>query len=166
MSHSKHHLSGKDRKKLIKDASSLLENPADFLPRKTPLMRYTFTKTESLITTNIGEVLFLEIGNNLIPSIKLARKMNLILPKIVVDLGAIKFVTNGADIMRPGITEISDDVLEGNLVVIVEERKHTPLAFGNALYDAVDMRDMKGGKCIKNLHWLKDKWFEFTPDKK
>lgn len=165
MSYSKLHLSGKDRKNLILEASKLIENPEDLLPRKAPLMRFSFSKKESLIFL-AGQVLFLEINDILIPSIKLARKLKLIVPKIIVDLGAIKFVTNGADIMRPGITEVSDDVLEGNLVVIVEERNQSPLAFGNALYDAVDMRNMTGGKCIKNLHWLKDKWFEFTPDKK
>ncbi|MCE7733900.1 MAG: hypothetical protein GPJ54_03410 [Candidatus Heimdallarchaeota archaeon] len=165
MSYSILHLSGKDRKKIIQDASILIDNPEELLPRKAPLVRYTFSKGESLILLS-GNVLFLEINQLLIPSVKLARKLNLIVPKIIVDLGAIKFVTNGADIMRPGITDVSDDVLEGKLVVIVEERNQSPLAFGKALYDAVDMRNMTGGKCIKNLHWLKDKWFEFTPDKK
>lgn len=164
MSYSKLHLSGKDRKKIILDASNLIENPEELLPRKAPLMRYTFSKKESIILLS-GEVIFLEINDILIPSVKLARKLKLIVPKIVVDLGAIKFVTNGADIMRPGITQVSDDVLEGNLVVIVEERNQSPLAFGKALYDAVDIRNMTGGKCIKNLHWLKDKWFQFAVDK-
>ncbi len=158
-------MSGKERKELITRASKLIENPADFLPRKAALMRYTFSKKESIIVLNKDDVVFVELNNILIPSIKIARKMNLILPRIVVDLGAIKFVTNGADIMRPGITEISDNVLEGELVVIVEERNGTPLSFGKAMYDAVDMKQMSGGKCIKNLHWLKDKWFLFELEK-
>lgn len=165
MSYSKLHLSGKERKELITRASKLIENPADFLPRKAPLLRFSFSKRESLIVLNKDDVIFIEINNYLIPNLKMARKMNLIVPKIVVDLGAIKFVTNGADIMRPGITEISDDVLEGDLVVIVEERKGSPLSFGKAMYDAVDMKQMSSGKCIKNIHWLKDKWFQFTLDK-
>jgi len=37
---------------------------------------------------------------------------------VTVDAGAISFVSDGADVMRPGITEADDDIEEGDLVVI------------------------------------------------
>lgn len=83
------------------------------------------------------------------------------IPKIIVDLGAIRFVTNGADIMRPGITKIEENILEGSLVLIVEEKNGAALAFGKSLYDAVDMEMMENGRVIENLHYLKDDWFNF-----
>ena len=161
--YSQHSLSGKDRKALIKSISGIVENAEDLLPKKGIFHKYKFSKYESLIIQGHKQVLLLEIKNRLIPSLKIARSINLSIPKIVVDLGAIKFVTNGADIMKPGITEIDDSVVEGDMVIVVEERKGSPLCFGLAMYDAVDMKAMDSGKCIKNLHYLKDKWFDFTP---
>ena len=79
-----------------------------------------------------------------------------------MDLGAIKFVTNGADIMRPGITSIDNGIIEGQLIVVVEEKNGAPLCFGVSRYDAVDMQNMDSGRVIKNLHYLSDDWFNFT----
>ncbi|MDN7024737.1 RNA-binding protein [Methanoculleus sp. FWC-SCC1] len=76
--------------------------------------------------------------------------------KVVVDQGAIRFVVNGADIMRPGIVEIGDDVRAGAPVQIVEERHGKPLAVGVALLDAAEMRGQEKGKSVKNIHYVGD----------
>ena len=44
-------------------------------------------------------------------------------------------VVNGADVMRPGIVAVSDDVVAGGPVQIVDERHKKPLAIGVALMD-------------------------------
>ncbi len=36
--------------------------------------------------------------------------------------------TNGADIMRPGITKIDPDIKKGDVIRIIEETKHRALA--------------------------------------
>ncbi|HNS82854.1 MAG TPA: RNA-binding protein, partial [Methanolinea sp.] len=56
--------------------------------------------------------------------------------RVVVDSGAVPFVIKGADVMRPGITSISDDVTAGMPVQVVEERHGKPIALGIALFDA------------------------------
>ena len=76
--------------------------------------------------------------------------------KVTVDSGAVKFVVNGADIMRPGITAVSDDVKAGRPVQIVEERHGKPLAIGIALFDAAAMRAETQGKMVKTLHHVGD----------
>ena len=76
--------------------------------------------------------------------------------RVTVDMGAVKFVVNGADIMRPGITAVSDDVLAGHPVQIVEERHGKPLAIGIALFDAPAMREQQQGKMVKTLHYVGD----------
>lgn len=164
LKYSIHSLSGKDRKELLRSLEGKVEDPKELLPKKIPLFRFSFNKRESVIVKNKQDILLVELNDYVIPSLKIARQVSLTVPVITVDLGAIKFVTNGADIMRPGITEIGDDVLEGNLVVVVEERKKTPLCFGVAQYDAVDMREKTGGKCVKNLHYLKDKYWTFEAE--
>ena len=76
--------------------------------------------------------------------------------RVVVDAGAIPYVVNGADVMRPGIVSISDDVKADAPVQIVDERHGKPLAIGIALFDAPDMRAKTKGKMCKNFHHVSD----------
>jgi PUA domain protein len=75
---------------------------------------------------------------------------------VVVDSGAVRFVVNGADIMRPGIVSISSDVLAGHPVQVVDERHSKPLAVGIALFGAADMEQQEKGKSVKNIHRVGD----------
>ncbi|HII76414.1 MAG TPA: DUF1947 domain-containing protein [Methanolinea sp.] len=76
--------------------------------------------------------------------------------RVVVDSGAVPFVIKGADVMRPGITSISDDVTAGMPVQVVEERHGKPIALGIALFDACEMREKNTGKVIKTLYYVGD----------
>ena len=76
--------------------------------------------------------------------------------RITVDSGAVSFVVNGADVMRPGIVGISNDVLEGHPVQIVEERHGKPIALGLAKMDAGEMQAASSGKMVKNIHFVGD----------
>ena len=100
------------------------------------------------------DVLFLYIDNSWVPSLKLLLK-KIIIPKVVVDKGAIKFVVNGADIMRPGITAC-DDFETDSFVAIVDETLGKPIAVGKSFLSSVDLMAKTGGKHIKNLHFIGD----------
>lgn len=76
--------------------------------------------------------------------------------RVVVDAGAVRFVANGADAMRPGIVSISPDVRAGHPVQVVEERYGKPLAVGLALLDAADMERQEKGKSVKSIHYVGD----------
>lgn len=76
--------------------------------------------------------------------------------RVVVDSGAVRFVVNGADIMRPGIVSVTPDVKAGAPVVIVEERHNKPLAIGVALYDAAEMLQQTTGKMVRSVHHVGD----------
>jgi len=80
---------------------------------------------------------------------------------VTVDAGAVSFVSDGADIMRPGITEADDDISEGDLVVINEESHGKFLAVGRAQTDGDDMVG-NSGKVVKSLHHVGDDLFEFS----
>ena len=80
---------------------------------------------------------------------------------VTVDAGAVSFVSNGADVMRPGITEASGGVSEGDLVVIQEEAHGKTLAVGRALVDGDDMAG-SSGKVVESLHHVGDELFEFS----
>ncbi|RLI73002.1 pseudouridine synthase, partial [Archaeoglobales archaeon] len=76
--------------------------------------------------------------------------------KVVVDEGALKFIMNGADVMKPGIVYADENIKKDDFVYVVVEGKETPIAVGIALVDGNEMTEGKG-KAIKNIHHLKDK---------
>jgi len=81
---------------------------------------------------------------------------------VTVDAGAVKFVTNGADVMRPGIVETDEEIVEGDLVVIVEENHEKPLAVGRALTDGGDMLGEEG-RVVESVYHVGDDLWEFEP---
>jgi len=86
------------------------------------------------------------------------------LKTVVVDMGAVPYVTNGADIMRPGVTQIDPNIKKGEIIRISDEKNDRTLAVGKALYSADLMQEMKKGKMIKNLHTIQDAVWEFAKE--
>ena len=82
---------------------------------------------------------------------------------VTVDMGAVKFVANGADIMAPGIVEADPAVKEGDFVWIRDERNKQPLAVGRALVPGTAMVRGKG-KAVKSVHHLGDKLWTATAE--
>lgn len=78
-------------------------------------------------------------------------------PKVVVDSGAVKYVCNGADVMRPGITSFDDAFSEGNLVVVVDVKYRKYLAIGRALFSSVEAQAAQKGAVVRNLHYVGDR---------
>ncbi|MDZ7687508.1 MAG: RNA-binding protein [Halobacteriales archaeon] len=81
---------------------------------------------------------------------------------VTVDAGAVEFVTNGADVMRPGVVEADEDIVEGDLVVIVEENHGKPLAVGRALTEGDDMLGEEG-RVVESVYHVGDELWEFEP---
>lgn len=79
---------------------------------------------------------------------------------VTVDMGAVGFVTNGADVMRPGIVDLDNEIEKNDFVVITEEKYGKPLAVGRALFSGRDILKMKKGKVVQNLHYVGDKIWE------
>jgi len=103
-----------------------------------------------------NEIQFFYHEDQLLPSLRLLQKDSTLLKKIVVDMGAIKFVVNGADIMRPGITEIDDEINEGDFIIILDIDNQKPLAIGKALFNSEQMKSLDSGKVIENIHFIGD----------
>ncbi len=111
-------------------------------------------ENKKIITVNKEPYLFY-YEDKLIPTLKLLQTKDL-LKKITVDMGAIKFVVNGADVMRPGITKIDPSIEKNEAIVIVDENNQKPLAIGIALLNAEEMEKATSGKVIKNIHYVGD----------
>lgn len=109
-----------------------------------------------------GKPLILRTQKEMLPSLKFGELVGN-LPKIVVDMGAVSHVVNGAHIMRPGIREVKGDFSSGSLVVVVDENHGKALALGRADIDSGSMRSQTKGKVIANIHYVGDLfWKAFT----
>ncbi|RDD53282.1 MAG: RNA-binding protein, partial [Candidatus Korarchaeota archaeon NZ13-K] len=75
-------------------------------------------------------------------------------PKVVVDIGAVKPIASGADVMGPGVKEVEGSFREGDLVAVVDERLRAVIAVGIALRPSGEARER--GKTIKNIHHAGD----------
>ena len=100
--------------------------------------------------------LLMDAGDWVFPTLKGAVQCPFPERMVTVDAGAIPYVVNGADVMRPGIVEVSDDVVAGSPVQIVDERHKKPLAIGVALLDGPAIRSSASGKMCKNFHHVGD----------
>ncbi len=80
-------------------------------------------------------------------------------PHVMVDMGAVKFMCNGANVMRPGIKEYTEFESD-QIVCVIEESKHKFLAVGKSLIPSSELESMKKGEVLKNLHYISDKVWE------
>jgi len=75
---------------------------------------------------------------------------------VTVDMGAVPFVYNGADVMAPGIVDADPGIRAGDLVWVRDEKNRKPLAVGRALMDGPTMSREEKGKAIETLHHVGD----------
>ena len=76
---------------------------------------------------------------------------------VTVDMGAVPFITNGADCMGPGIVDADESIQEGDYVWIRDVKNQVPLAVGQALRSGADLKAKQPGKAIKSINNVGDK---------
>ena len=126
------------------------------LPKIKNLRLHHISDNEVIITGD--GITAIKIDDKIIPhlsEIELLKKF----PYIVVDMGAIKFVCKGANIMRPGITKLTD-FNDGEIVCVVEESNNKFLSVGIAMMPSDEASSTKTGMVIENLHYVSDKFWE------
>ena len=82
-------------------------------------------------------------------------------PNVMVDMGAVKFMCNGANVMRPGIKRYTE-FGANDIICVIEESQHKFLAVGRAITDSSALEGMSKGEVIKNLHYISDKYWEIS----
>ena len=82
-------------------------------------------------------------------------------PNVMVDMGAVKFMCNGANVMRPGIKRYTE-FGANDVICVIEESQHKFLAVGRAMTDSSALEGMSKGEIVKNLHYISDKYWEIS----
>ena len=108
-----------------------------------------------------GEPYIILMEDKPYPTIKAVLGSDIEGKKVTVDMGAVRFVTNGADIMSPGIVDADEDIVPGDVVIIIDENNKKPLAIGVSLIDGPDMVENSEGKAVETKHYVGDEIWNF-----
>ncbi len=134
------------------------EGLADYssLIPKNAIVEFLETEPYPLLLVD-GEPLIMLIGEKPFPTLKGALKSSAESNRVVVDMGAVKFLANGADVMSPGIVDADPNIKKGDLVIVVDEKHAKPITIGISLTDGASMIKNRKGKAIKTIHYIGDK---------
>lgn len=112
----------------------------------------------SKFVTVDGRFTFIESDGGYLPFVGSAEAVGLF-PSVTIDQGALKYIINGADVMRPGISKYDDWGEAGKIVVVREDKKGRAAAVGRASVPSNEMAELKKGVCVKNLHHAGDRYW-------
>jgi PUA-domain protein len=151
----RHFLREKEAEQLLKALSQKLRVDSKKLLEPRICIEQTETQDEKIYFIN-GKPLLARLDGMLLPTLKFEEVLSLI-PKLIVDMGAVSYVCNGADVMAPGVVKIKGNFQEGDFLVVADERHGKPLAIGIALTDSQNAKTLRCGKMAKNIHFIGDK---------
>lgn len=151
----RHFLKEKDVKRLLIDFSGRLKVEVEQLFESKPGIEITEAQNSKVFVIN-GKPLLAKSGEELIPTLAFD-KLFPFLPKVVVDMGAVPHVCNGADVMAPGVVRIEGDFDKEDFLLITDEHHNKPLAIGIALFNSQVTNRLQHGKIVKTIHYVGDK---------
>ncbi|MBI2573547.1 RNA-binding protein [Candidatus Woesearchaeota archaeon] len=140
-------VSPKDAQELLA-RYNLIFTKKDIIQRKETLPKATLTINRTIAFFFEEETAF--------PTLRFLMNNTMLVKKITVDMGAVRFIVNGADLMRPGIVAVDEEVKMGDPVVIVDQTHGKFLAVGKALFGKEEMLATTTGKMVKTLHYVGD----------
>jgi len=131
--------------------------PQNAVPKVKSIKVYEIEEGRRILVAE--DTIAVQVQDNIVPF--LAGKPEIIqrFPSVTVDMGAVKFVCNGAKVMRPGITNF-DSFKKGDIVVVKDQTHGKALAVGVALEDSESAKAMEKGYVVDNMHYISDKMWE------
>jgi PUA domain protein len=155
----RHFLKNKETKYFLLDVSKRLGTDIGRLLGSKTLVEVNETEIAEIFILN-GRPILASSDGILFPTL-LFEELFSIIPKIVVDMGAVPYVCKGADVMAPGVVALKGEFEESDLLLVVDELHGKPLAVGLALFSSEDILAITGGKILKNLHYVGDKLWNY-----
>lgn len=148
----RHRLSRKE----IKSLEQELISSTGFAPFSEGSQIDVAERDKWTVILDSDEIVGIYINDRPFPTIRGLLRISPTCRFITVDMGAVKFVANGADVMAPGIVEADQNIKEGDIVWVRDEKFKKPISVGIALIDGSEMLRKKQGKAVKNIHFVGD----------
>ncbi|RLE59352.1 MAG: RNA-binding protein [Thermoprotei archaeon] len=152
-------LSSKEKRRFINELSFLSNDALDIV-RGFASIEYILLRVGYVVYRCDGKPLFFrkKKGEKVYPTLFLPLMFkNIEIPSVITDVGAVKYILNGADVMVPGITQIRGELKKGDICLIREEKSFKVYAIGEALMNKDQILESKKGRAIKNIHYYNDK---------
>lgn len=150
----RHFLKDKEMKQLLAEIQQKIKINVQELIDSNARLEFAESKGFALYLIN-EKPLFARKDKMIVPTLAFVDVLKY-LPQVIVNMGAVPHVCNGADVMAPGIVAVKGDFEKEDFVVVVDERHQKPLAVGIALHDSQTLKTLKQGKTLKNVHWVSD----------
>jgi len=150
----RHFLKEKEKKILLQSFSETFGIEAQRLFGPKPRIEVFETLKHKIFIIN-GVPCLAKSDANLFPTL-MFKEMLALIPKVTVDMGAVPYICNGADIMAPGIVKINGGFKEKTLIVVLDQKYEKPIAIGRALFDSESSKALRQGKIFENLHYVGD----------
>ncbi len=80
---------------------------------------------------------------------------------VTVDMGAVPYLANGADVMAPGIIDADPSIAEGDVIWVRDERNLRPLSLGLSKHAGEELVSLDKGKVIRTIHYVGDELWSF-----
>ena len=148
-------LKAKESKALIAKASEKLKTDLGLLFKDKVNVEVFETETAEIFLIN-AKPLLVKAEKNIYPTLRFDEYLQKA-PKVVVDMGAVPYVCNGANVMAPGIRRFEGQFDENDIVIVVDEKHGRPIALGEILYDAEKAKNVSQGTVVRNLYYVGDK---------
>jgi PUA-domain protein len=149
-----------------KEAKSILSEASEKL--KVDFNQIFKSKADiELVETDFAEIflindkpLLVKIEEKIVPTL-VFNEIFALMPKVVVDMGAVPHICNGANVMAPGIVQFEGEFKKGDFLFVVDEKHGKTIAIGEAVYNLDVAKKATQGSVVKNIHFVGDKIWNF-----
>jgi malignant T-cell-amplified sequence len=130
--------------------------PEDIIPKVKNIKVYEIEREKCLLRAD--RMVAAQVRGLIVPFLGKQEDLQRF-PSVTIDNGAVKFVCNGAKVLRPGIINF-DSFKKGEIVVVKDQTHGRALAVGLALEDSEVAKTMTKGYVIDTIHYISDKIWE------
>ena len=130
--------------------------PQDILPKVKNIKVYEIERDKCLLSAD--KMVAAQVRGLIVPFLGKQEDLQRF-PSVTIDRGAVKFICNGAKVMRPGITNF-DTFKKGEIVAVKDQTHGRVIAVGLALEDSEVAKGMTKGYVVDTIHYISDKIWE------
>jgi PUA-domain protein len=155
----RHFLKAKEAEVVLNEASEKLKADLKQLFNAKRNLELVQTEFAEIYLIN-GKPSLVKTQENIFPTLAFG-EYSALLPKVVVNMGAVPHVCNGANIMAPGIVRFEGEFKEDDFVLVVDEKYDKPIAIGKIIYNSRVAKKIAHGIVVKNIHHVDDRVWNF-----
>ncbi len=148
----RHFLKRKQLKKINVSISRYYDH--DFSLTSKPVERAISRDWDILILER--EPVFFLVEGNFYLTLKGHERYPVTTKFITVDMGAVPYLVNGADVMAPGIIDADPSIREGDVVWVRDERNLKPISIGESRMAGNELVSSTKGKVVRTIHFVGD----------